>query len=86
MGFKDDSCSAGQGNLEMVKYCVANDCPIDGRACASAAENGDLSASNTYTKKRKRLRIGELLWRQLKMVTFIYSNILSSVSMINMTK
>jgi hypothetical protein len=30
------------GNLEMVKYCVANECPIDGRACAHAAFNGHL--------------------------------------------
>ena len=34
--------AAKQGNLEMVKYCVANDCPIDGRACENAAENGHL--------------------------------------------
>ena len=31
-----------QGNLEMVKYCVANECPIDGYACARAAESGHL--------------------------------------------
>ena len=30
------------GNLEMVKYCVANECPIDERACENAAENGRL--------------------------------------------
>ncbi|CAL6408715.1 unnamed protein product [Bathycoccus prasinos] len=34
--------AADQGNLEMVKYCVANECPIDWRACAYAAENGRL--------------------------------------------
>ena len=34
--------AAGQGNLEMVKYCVANECPNDERACAEAAENGHL--------------------------------------------
>ena len=34
--------AAGQGNLEMVKYCVANECPINERACAEAAENGHL--------------------------------------------
>ena len=34
--------AARQGNLEMVKYCVANECPIDGRACAHAAFNGHL--------------------------------------------
>ena len=34
--------AATQGNLEMVKYCVANECPIDERACACAALNGHL--------------------------------------------
>jgi hypothetical protein len=33
---------AGQGNLEMIKYCVANECPIGTGACANAAENGHL--------------------------------------------
>ncbi|CAL6300708.1 unnamed protein product [Bathycoccus prasinos] len=31
-----------QGNLEMVKYCVANKCPIDEDACAYAAWKGHL--------------------------------------------
>ena len=31
-----------QGNMEMVKYCVANKCPIDFRACAYAALEGHL--------------------------------------------
>jgi len=34
--------AARQGNLEMVKYCVANECPIDSEACAYAAQNGHL--------------------------------------------
>ncbi|CAL6381066.1 unnamed protein product [Bathycoccus prasinos] len=34
--------AARQGNMEMVKYCVANECPIDGWACAEAAFNGHL--------------------------------------------
>ena len=34
--------AAVQGNLEMVKYCVANECPIDLMACACAALNGRL--------------------------------------------
>jgi len=29
--------AAEHGNLEMVKYCVANECPIDTWACACAA-------------------------------------------------
>ena len=34
--------AADQGNLEMVKYCVANKCPINEFACANAAKNGHL--------------------------------------------
>ena len=34
--------AACQGNLEMVKYCVANKCPVNDWACALAAENGHL--------------------------------------------
>ena len=34
--------AAKQGNLEMVKYCVANECPINARACVCAAESGNL--------------------------------------------
>jgi hypothetical protein len=36
------NAAASRGNLEMVKYCVANECPIDENACAYAAENGHL--------------------------------------------
>ena len=36
-------CAAvNQRNLEMVKYCVANECPINEGACANAAKNGHL--------------------------------------------
>ncbi len=34
--------AAEQGNLEMVKYCVANKCPIEMFACACAASQGHL--------------------------------------------
>jgi hypothetical protein len=34
--------AAYQGNLEMVKYCVANECPIDTIACENAASGGHL--------------------------------------------
>jgi len=36
------SNAASQGNLEMVKYCVANGRPMDGSSCAEAAYNGHL--------------------------------------------
>ena len=34
--------AAGQGNLEMVQYCVANECPVDEWTCAWAAGGGHL--------------------------------------------
>ena len=34
--------AAEQGNLEMAKYCVANECPISTLTCAQAAGNGHL--------------------------------------------
>jgi len=34
--------AAEQGNMEMVKYCVANECPVDEYACAWAADKGHL--------------------------------------------
>ena len=42
-----------QGNLEMVKYCVANECPIDNDACAYAAENGHLEMPQILTPRSK---------------------------------
>ena len=34
--------AARRGNLEMVKYCVANRCTVTADACANAAKNGHL--------------------------------------------
>ena len=34
--------AADQGNIKMVKYCVANECPMDEMACVCAAKNGYL--------------------------------------------
>ena len=34
--------AASQGNLEMLKYCVANKCPLGYGACEFAARNGHL--------------------------------------------
>ena len=38
---KTINTAAYQGNLEMVKYCVANECPMMGGVCI-AAESGHL--------------------------------------------
>ena len=76
--------AAGQGNLEMVKYC-ANECPINEDACAFAAENGHLECLKYLREEAKApWDLGTALGR-LKMVISTYSNILLSVSMINMT-
>ncbi|CAL6306103.1 unnamed protein product [Bathycoccus prasinos] len=45
--------AARQGNLEMVKYCVANECPIDAFACACAAENGRLECLKYLREEAK---------------------------------
>ena len=45
------SSAADQGNLEMVKYCVANKCPINEVACACAAENGHLEVPQILTRR-----------------------------------
>ena len=52
------NAAAYQGNLEMVKYCVANECPIDTGACAYAARNGPcaLAAVNGHLEVLKYLR------------------------------
>jgi len=42
-----------QGNLEMVKYCVANECPIDEETCAFAAENGRLEVLKYLREEAK---------------------------------
>jgi len=36
------SIAARRGNLEMVKYCVANQCPVSEEVCTDAASNGRL--------------------------------------------
>ena len=58
--------AAVQGNLEMVKYCVASECPCDEGACAEAAQEVISRYSNTYTKKRKRLGVLGLPIARLK--------------------
>ena len=42
-----------QGNLEMVKYCVANKCPIDEDACAYAAWKGHLEVLKYLREEAK---------------------------------
>ena len=45
--------AASQGNLEMVKYCVANECPINEYACARAALNGHLECLKYLREEAK---------------------------------
>ena len=70
----------------MVKYCVANECPINSERVHMLPKTVISRYSNTYTKKSKRLGIRVLPLGRLKVVIFTYSNILLSVSMMNLTK
>ena len=79
------NAAARQGNLEMVKYCVANECPIDEDACAYAAQNGHLEVPQILTRRSQSALGFVLPHGRLIMVIFIYSNILLSVSMINIS-
>ena len=45
--------AALQGNLEMVKYCIANECPIYEYTCACAAENGHLECLKYLREEAK---------------------------------
>jgi len=45
--------AAEQGNLEMVKYCVANECPIIWTACANAALHGHLECLKYLREEAK---------------------------------
>ena len=45
--------AAEQDNMEMVKYCVANECPIDAWACAQAAGNGHLEVLKYLREEAK---------------------------------
>ena len=44
---------AEHGNLEMVKYCVANECPIHWHACARAAYEGRLEVLKYLREEAK---------------------------------
>ena len=47
--------AARRGNLEMVKYCVANECPIEEWACSNAASEGRLEILKYLHEEAKAL-------------------------------
>ena len=75
--------AARHGNLEMVKYCAANEGPIDEDTCALTADGGELEVLKYLREEVKAPWVQKLPLMRLTMVIFIYSNILLSVSLIN---
>jgi hypothetical protein len=51
--YRTIDAAAFQGNLEMVKYSVANKCPIRTGACAEAAGNGHLEVLKYLREEAK---------------------------------
>ena len=47
------NAAARKGNLEMAKYCVANECPINEWACTEAARNGHLECLKYLREEAK---------------------------------
>ena len=45
--------AAGHGNMEMVKYCVANECPIDEHVCVCATQSGQLEVLKYLREEAK---------------------------------
>ena len=68
----------------MVKDCVAKKCPIDEMACEYAASAGHLEVLKYLREEAKAPWDSYTALRAAKMVISTYSNILLSVSMMNM--
>jgi hypothetical protein len=51
--YKTINTAAERGNLEMVQYCVANQCPINEYACAFAADGGHLECLKYLREEAK---------------------------------
>ena len=78
--------ASAHGNLEMVKYCVANECPISMRTRVHGLPiNGHLECLKYLREEVKAPWDSDTAAWAAEMVISTYSNILLSVSMINMT-
>ena len=57
------NAAAYQGNLEMVKYCVANECPMNERACAQCCPKRSSRGTQILTRRsQSALGLGNCLF------------------------
>jgi len=77
------NAAVNQRNLEMVKYCVANECPIDKWACTNLLPQGHLECLKYLHEEGKAPWDSDTADWAAQMVISTYSNILLSVSLIN---
>ena len=81
------NAAAYQGNLEMVKYCVANEVSYRcGGVCICCRKRSSRGTQILTRRSQSALVFEYCQLGGCKMVIFTYLNILLSVSMINMTK
>ena len=80
-GAKTTIAAIKQGNVEMLKYCLENDCPTSSVVCERAAEDGQLECLKYLHEvagvewEGQKKKVAHLQQLRLKMAICTYSNI-----------